>query len=83
MIRQATDEYMAPIGQAHRNPILYTREFEVDLENGETDKIMANQISTDNYSQLDGEGREILQFKGIVYHKKDGSVLTKKKGFTA
>ena len=29
VIRQANDEYGAPIGQARRNPMLETREFEV------------------------------------------------------
>ena len=47
VIRRATYEYGAPIGQAHRNPMLDTREFEVELKNGETDKIMAKQ-SSDN-----------------------------------
>ena len=57
--------------------MLDTSEFEVDLENGETYKIMANQISAKLYSKLDDEGRGILQFKGIIDHKKDGSALTK------
>ena len=77
MIRQPNDEYGVPIGQAHRNPILDTREFEVDLENGETEKILDNQIAAKLYSQLDNEGREILQFKGIIYRKKYGYALKK------
>ena len=44
VIRRANDEYGAPIGQAHRNPMLETRKFEVELENGETDNIMAYQF---------------------------------------
>ena len=77
VIRQATDEYGMPILQAHRNPILDTREFEVELENGETEKIMTNQISANLYSQLDNEGRDILQLKYIIDHKNDGSGLKK------
>ena len=76
-IRRATDEYEAPIGQAYRKPMLDTREFEVDLENGDTDKKMENQIYANLYSQLDDEDRDILQFKGIIDHNKDGSALTK------
>ena len=82
MNRQATDEYGEPLGQAHTKPMLETREFEVDLENGKTEKIMANQIAANLYYQLDDEGRDILQFKGIINHKKDGSALTKETGFT-
>ena len=77
VIRRATDEYGASIVQVHRNPILYTREFEVELKNGETEKIMPNQIYAKLYSQLYNEGRDILQIKGIITHKKDGSTLTK------
>ena len=81
MIRQATDDYSMPIVQAHRNPMLDTREFEVKLENGDTEKIMANKIYDNLYSQLDDKGQEILQYKGIIDHKKHGSDLTKDTGF--
>ena len=60
LIRQATDYYETPIGQAHKKQMLDTRKFEVELENGDTDKIMANEISSNFYSQLDDEGCEIL-----------------------
>ena len=82
MIRQVTDEYEAPIGQSLRNPILDTQKFEVELENVETDKIMAIQFTANIYSQLDNEGREIFQFKVVINHKKDGSDLTKETCFT-
>ena len=77
VIRRATDDYGAPIGQAHRNPMLDTREFEVELEYGDTDKIMANEIAANLYSQLNDEVCDILQFKGIIDHNKDRSSLTK------
>ena len=68
MIRRSTDEYGEPIGQAHRKPILDTHEFEVDLENGETDKIIADQIAANIHSQLKDEGREIIQLKFTIGH---------------
>ena len=68
MIRQATDDYGAPIGQAHGNSILETCEFEVELENGETDRIIANQIAANIHSQLNDEGREIIQLKFTIGH---------------
>ena len=82
MIRRATDEYGAPIVQVHRKPMLYTREFELELENGETDKVMENQIAPNIYSQLYDEIHKILQFKLIINHKKDGSTLRKETLFT-
>ena len=79
MIRRATDDYGETIEQAHRNQMIDTRESEVDLENGETDKIIANQIAANLYSQLDDEGHEILQLKGIIDHNKDRSTLKRRK----
>ena len=78
MIRQVTDEYGLPVGQAHINPMLDIRKIEVELENGETEKIMAKQITANFYYQLENEGREVLKFKGIIYHKNYGSSLTKR-----
>ena len=62
--------------------MLYTGYFEVGLENGDTDKIMANQIDANIYSQLDYEGHEIIQSKDIIDYKKGGSDLTKESKFT-
>ena len=62
--------------------MLYTRKFEVELENCETDKIMENQIAANLYPQLEDAGREIFQFKCIIYRKKDGSALKNETGFT-
>lgn len=69
------------IGRAHTNPMLDTREYVIELEDGEHDRIMANQIAANLYSQLDDEGREIMNFKGIIDHKRDGSAITKENGF--
>ena len=79
--RRATDERGRPIGVANRNPLLDTREYEVELENGETDRIFANKLAVNIYSQLDDEGREHLKFKDIIDHRKDDSALTMENGF--
>ena len=42
---------------------------------------MENKIAANLYSQLDDEGREIFQFKGIIDHNTNGSVLTNDTGF--
>ena len=47
------------------------------MENDDTDKIMANQIAANIYSQLDDEGHERFQLKGIIEHNNDWSALTK------
>jgi len=45
--------------------------FEIELERGETDQIMTTQIAATVYSQLDNEGRKIIQCKGIIDHNSD------------
>ena len=51
------------------------------MEDGTTDRIFANKIATNIYSQLDDEGQEILAIGGIIDHKKDRNALTKEDGF--
>ena len=43
---------------------------------------MENQIAAKIYPQLNDEGHEIFQFKGIIDHKKYGYDFTKETGFT-
>ena len=43
---------------------------------------MSNQNAVNLYSNLENEGSEIFQFKGIIEHKKDGYALKKQTGFT-
>ena len=59
------------------------REYEIELEDGTTDRIFANKIAENIYSQLDDEGREILKFRDIIDHRKDKSTVTKENGFTS
>ena len=49
--------------------------FEIELERGETDQIMTTQIAATLYSQLDNEGRKIMQCKGIIDHNSDWPAL--------
>ena len=60
--------------------MVHTQEFEIELESGDTDKIMANQIAANLYSQLDNDSCKIMQFKDIIDHKADGSDMTKETG---
>merc|ERR1711923_307748 len=80
--RRATDYEGRPLGATHKLTALDTREYEVELEDGTTDRIMANKIAANIYSQLDDEGREILAFGNIIDHRKNGQALSKSEGFT-
>ena len=78
--RRATDASGKPLGNAHSKIALDTREYEIELEDGTEDRIMANKIAANIYSHLDDEGREILAFGDIVDHRKNGHEISKKMG---
>ena len=80
--RRTTDINGRPTGTAHSNPLLDTREYEIELEDGTTDRIFANKIAENIYAQVDDEGREILAFSDIIGHRRDDTAVSKEDGFT-
>ncbi|KAI2491884.1 Reverse transcriptase (RNA-dependent DNA polymerase) [Fragilaria crotonensis] len=46
-----------PLGMRHSNPILDTREYQVEFPDGSTATYAANVIAENLYSQVDDEGR--------------------------
>lgn len=59
----------APLGQAHENPLLDTREYMIELTDGTTDIFLANQIAENLWAQCDAEGREFMVVHSIVGHR--------------
>ena len=64
-----------PIGRSNNNPLLDTREYEVEFPDGSVDVLTANTIAEALYSQVDDEGRTYAVLSGIVDHRKDGSAV--------
>ncbi len=56
VVQRKTDDMGNPIGKAHTNPLLDTREYEVELEDGTYDSYFANTIAENLWSQCDVEG---------------------------
>ena len=79
--RRVTDMHGRPSGTAHNNPMLDSREYEIELEDGTVDRIFANKIAQNLYSQVDDEGREILAFQEIIGHRANKAAMTKENGF--
>jgi hypothetical protein len=71
-----------PVGTRHSNPILDTREYEVELPDGSINVYAANIIAENMYAQIDHEGCEFLLMKEITDHKVDGNAVCKDDGFT-
>ena len=71
-----------PTGRANSNPLLDTREYEVEFPDGSTDSFTANLIAENILSQVDEEGHSFSILKEIVDHRTNGKALTKDDGFT-
>jgi hypothetical protein len=82
VIKRARGEYGNPIGRRNQNPILDTREYEVEMPDGTIAEYTANTIAENIYSQVDSEGHQYLMLSEIIDHKKDLSAITKDQGFT-
>lgn len=65
------------IGHEHSNPLLDTRQYDIEFEDGTTDRYYANVIAENIYSSCDEEGHEHLIFQEIIDHRKDDSTLSK------
>ena len=74
--RRATDDRGNGLGTAHNNPMLDTRQYDVELEDGTSDRIFANKIAANIYSQVDDEGREVMMFREIIDHSWDDDAVT-------
>ena len=64
-----------PIGKANANPLLDTRVYDVEFDDGATQEYLANAIAESLYSQVDPEGNEFLLMDKIIDHIKDSSAL--------
>mgnify|MGYP003321344517 FL=1 len=65
------------IGRGDNNPILDTRLYEVEFQDGEVLEYAANVIAEHLYSQVDDEGNQQVMMDSIIDHKRDGSAILK------
>ena len=66
-----------PIGTANNNPILDTRIYDIEFQDGHTEAISANIIAENLFSQIDEEGRRYAILDQIVDVRTDGTDLKK------
>ena len=60
MTKRARDSDGNPLGTAHDNPILDTRQYIVQFNSGDEAKLAANVIATNMYAQCDQEGNQYV-----------------------
>eukprot|EP00978_Attheya_sp_CCMP212_P029927 scaffold108273_cov32-Attheya_sp.AAC.1 len=75
--KRAKDDEGNPIGRAHANPLLDSRQYEVQFHNGDTEVLTANIIAENLLSQVDNEGRRQMMLDEIVDHRSLESAIPK------
>lgn len=65
-----------PLGVSNANPILDTREYEVEFPDGSVDVLTANLIAESMYAQVDEEGQTYAIISEILDHRKDSSATS-------
>jgi hypothetical protein len=66
-----------PVGLRNTNPMLDTRQYEVEFADGATDVFTASLIAENLYSQVDEEGNSHSIMSEIIDHEFDGTAVRK------
>jgi hypothetical protein len=71
-----------PTGKRHENPILDSRQYEIEFPDGSTEVVAANLIAENLFSQVDEEGRSFQIMREITDHRKTDQAVSIEDGFT-
>jgi hypothetical protein len=63
------------MGHSHPNPLIDTREYEVEFPDGSINVLMVDAIAEAMYSQVNEQGQSNAVLSEIVDHQKDGMAL--------
>ena len=78
--RRAVDDDNRPIGRPSNNPLLDSRQYEVEYTNGTTEILAANIIAENLLAQVDDQGHRHLMIDEIEDHRKDQDAVSKEQG---
>ena len=78
--RRAVDDEGKPIGVANNNPLLDSRQYEVEYLDGTTETLTANVIAENLLAQVDEEGHRQLLMDEIIDHRTDATAITIEEG---
>jgi hypothetical protein len=79
--KRVTDYEGNLVGRKNKNPLLDTREYLLEYEDGTQEKMFANTIAENIYAQIDEEGQQYLILKEIIDHKASDDAITRADGF--
>ena len=78
--RRAVDENGRPIGRPSNNPMMDSRQYEIEFVDGKTDVVAANIIAENLLAQIDEEGRRKALIQDIEDHRSLPSAILKDQG---
>ena len=78
--RKRTSDGKMLVGKSNPNPILDTRVYNVEFDDGNIEEYTTNLISEALFDQTDEEGYSFGLLKGIIGHRKNSSAIQKKDG---
>jgi hypothetical protein len=70
------------LGSQHRNPQLDQREYEIEYDDGTSQRMFGNIIAANLYAQMDEDGISHALLNEIIDHRKDETAITRENGFT-
>ena len=70
------------VGTNHQNPLMDTREYELEYNNGTHNRYFANVIEDNLYSHINLKGLHLLVLEEISDHRNDGTALEVSDGYT-
>ncbi len=77
VIGQKRDARGDPIGNANTNPILDSRMYHVEFEDGDMCELTANVIAESMYASCDEDSNKYILFDSFVDHKSNRKAVTK------
>jgi Reverse transcriptase (RNA-dependent DNA polymerase) len=81
VVKRLRDKDGLPIGMAHDNPILDTRMYEVEFQDGYKTSLAANAIAENLFAQIDDEGNRHILFEEIMDHRTNGKQVLQQDAF--
>ena len=81
VVSRRKDHNGNPIGRSSSNPVLDTRQYVVEFEDGAQEHYAANLIAENMYTQVDKQGKEFALMSEIVDHASDATAIGADDGF--
>jgi hypothetical protein len=69
------------IGRSNQNPLLDTSEYIIEYDDGTADRMFANTIAANIFTQVDDEGRHFVLLNEIVDHRSTTDAIQLQDGF--